>query len=62
MKHSVSDAFTRENGQEGRTEGHLIRYDHSFRAYVCTKLLGTRLIKCTASVSHAVQFKISLIT
>lgn len=60
MKHSVTDIFTRENGQEGHAGWHLIGYDDSFRAYVCAKLLRMCLIKRTASVSHAAQFKICL--
>ena len=61
MKHSVSDIFTRENGQEVYTGGHFTGYDDSFSDYVFAKLLGTCLIKCTASVSHAAQFKIWLL-
>lgn len=57
MKHSVSDTFTRENGQEGHAGGHLIGYDDFCTAYEYAKLSGACVIKCTASVSHAAQSK-----
>lgn len=61
MKHTLSDIFARENGQEGHTKEYPIAYDDSFRAYVCAKLLGTCLIEHTAAVNHAAQFKIWLL-